>query len=75
MSNKERILQLIDNVSDNKLVYIVNILESLQAYANDEVIPDEWDKEMMLRAEQINDGETVNFDELLKKDGFTYAEL
>ena len=32
-SNKERVMQLIENIPDNKLVFIVDVLESLKAYA------------------------------------------
>ena len=80
MSNKERIIQLIDNIPDYRLVYIVDILESLKAYANEsvepkEVEPDEWDLAMIAEAEKVNDGTTVSLDEMLAKDGFTYADL
>ncbi len=79
MSNKERIIQLIDNVPDNRLVYIVDILESLKAYANEPTAetaaPDEWDMAMIRDAERINDGTTVSLEEMMAKDGFTYADL
>lgn len=79
MSNKERIIQLIDNVPDNRLVYIVDILESLKAYANEPTAeaaePDEWDMAMIRDAERINDGTTVSLKEMMAKDGFTYADL
>lgn len=79
MSNKERIIQLIDNVPDNRLVYIVDILESLKAYANEPTAettePDEWDRAMIRDAERINDGTTVSLEEMMAKDGFTYADL
>lgn len=35
MSNRERIIQMIDNVPDSRLIYIIEILESMNAYAND----------------------------------------
>ena len=80
MSNKERIIQLIDNVPDNRLVYIVDILESLKAYANEaakpkEVEPDDLDLAMIAEAEQVNDGTTISLDEMLAKDGLTHADL
>ena len=79
MSNKERIIQLIDNVPDNRLVYIVDILESLKAYANEPTAetaePDEWDMAMIRDAERINDGTTISLEEMMAKDGFTYADL
>ncbi len=75
MSNKERVMQLIDDVPDNKLVFVVNMLESLKAYAGEEIEPDEWDLKMIADAGKINDGTTVTFDEMLKKDGLTYEDL
>ena len=80
MSNRERAIQLIDNIPDSKLIYIVNILESLRAYGNEAAVPetvqpDEWDLAMSAEAERVNDGETVSLDELLARDGLTYADL
>ena len=43
MSNKERIMQLIEDVPERKLVFIINMLESLKSYAGEEIEPDEWD--------------------------------
>lgn len=63
MSNKERIIQLIDNVPDNKLVFVVNMLESLKAYAGESIEPDSWDLKMIAEANLINDGETITLDD------------
>ena len=41
----------------------------------DEVKPDEWDLKMIQEAEKENNGEKVSFDEILKRDGLTYADL
>ena len=75
MSNKERVMQLIDDVPDSKLVFVVNMLESLKAYAGEEIEPDEWDLKMIADAGEINDGTTVTFEEMLQKDGLTYEDL
>ncbi len=75
MSNKERVMQLIDDVPDSKLVFVVNMLESLKAYAGGEIEPDEWDLKMIADAGEINDGTTVTFEEMLQKDGLTYEDL
>lgn len=75
MSNKERVIQLIDDVPDNKLIFVVNMLESLKAYAGEDIEPDEWDLQMIADAKKNNDGTTVTFDEMLEKDGFTYEDL
>ncbi|MCI9176685.1 MAG: hypothetical protein HFH49_17525 [Lachnospiraceae bacterium] len=59
MSNKERVIQLIDDVPDNKLIFVVNMLESLKAYAGEDIEPDEWDLQMIADAKKNNDGTTV----------------
>jgi hypothetical protein len=69
MSNKERIMQLIDGVPDNKLVFVVDMLESLKAYAGESIEPDAWDLQMIKQAELLNDGETVTFDDLCNELG------
>ena len=51
MSNKERIMELIDGIPDRKLVYIVDILEAVRAYAGEEIPPDEWDLQMIQETE------------------------
>ncbi len=71
MSNKERIMQLIDNVPDNKLVFVVDMLESLKAYAGESIEPDAWDLQMIEEAKILNDGERVTFDELCDELGIT----
>lgn len=67
MSNKDRIMQLIDNVPDNRLVFVVDMLESLKAYAGEAIEPDEWDKAMIAQAEKENDGTTITLEELRKE--------
>ena len=51
MSNKERIMELIYGIPDRRLVFIVDMLESLKAYAGEEIPPDEWDLQMIQEAE------------------------
>ncbi len=75
MSNKEQILQLIDNIPDYKLNYVVDILNSIKNLLLEEVAPDEWDLQMIADAKRDNDGATATFEEMLKKDGLTYADL
>ena len=75
MSNKEQILQLIDNIPDYKLTYVVDILNSIKNLLLEEVAPDECDLQMIADAERDNDGATATFEEMLKKDGLTYADL
>jgi hypothetical protein len=71
MSNKERILQLIDDVPDGKLVFVVDMLESLKAYAGEAIKPDEWDLQMIAEAERENDGNTMTIDEVAKELGIS----
>lgn len=64
MSNRERVLQLIEGIPDIKLHFVVEMLELLKAYAGEEIEPDEWDLQMIAQAEQENDGETVALEDL-----------
>ena len=64
MSNKARIMELIDGIPDRRLVFIVDMLESLKAYAGEEIPPDEWDLQMIQEAEKENDGKTISFEEI-----------
>lgn len=69
MSNKERIMQLIEDVPEYKLVFIVSMLENLKGYAGECIEPDEWDLQMITEAKQINDGETMTLEEVCKELG------
>ncbi len=69
MSNRERVLQLIDGIPDIKLHFVVEMLESLKAYAGEEIEPDEWDLKMLEEAEKENNGETVTFEDLANELG------
>ncbi len=54
MSNKERIMELIDGIPDRKLVYIVDILEAVRAYAGEEIPSDEWDLQIIQETEETS---------------------
>ena len=41
MSNKERAMQLLEDIPEDKLVFIVYMLENIKAYAGEEIEPDE----------------------------------
>lgn len=71
MSNKERIIQLIDNIPDNRLIFVVDMLESLKAYAGEAIEPDEWDLQMIMQAQAEYDGKTVTFENLAEELGIT----
>ena len=75
MSNKEKAIQLLENIPESKMIFVINVLENLKELMIEEVEPDEWDKAMIAEAERENDGTTVSLDELLKKEGLTYADL
>ena len=66
MSNKERVLQLIDDIPDNKLTFIVNMLESLRSYAGETVPPDERDPKMTDDAQRENDESAYRIREVAK---------
>ncbi|MCL2096058.1 MAG: hypothetical protein FWH10_04055 [Oscillospiraceae bacterium] len=69
MSNKERILQLVDDIPEYRLIFVVNLLESLKAYAGEEIEPDEWDLKMLSDAERENDGTVVTIERLAEELG------
>ena len=70
-----RINQLIDDIPDYKLVFVVEMLESLRAYAGETIKPDEWDLKMIEQAQKENDGEAITIDELAKELGIMLYKL
>lgn len=75
MSERERIKQVIDRLPDYKLAYVENLILGIENTSIEEVEPDEWDLKMIADSEKNNDGTTVSLDELLEKEGLTYADL
>lgn len=71
MSNKERVLQLIDDIPDQKLIYVVDMLNSIKNLLIEEVDPDEWDLQMINQAQEENDGTTISFEKLADELGVT----
>lgn len=71
MSNKERVLQLIDDIPDQKLIYVVDMLNSIKNLLIEEVEPDEWDLQMINQAQEENDGTTISFEQLADELGVT----
>jgi len=71
MSNKERVLQLIDDIPDQKLIYVVDMLNSIKNLLVEEVDPDEWDLQMINQAQEENDGTTISFEKLADELGVT----
>lgn len=64
MSNKERAIQLLNSIPENKIIFVIDMLESMKAYAGEEIQPDDWDLKMIAEAKKENDGNTVSIDEL-----------
>lgn len=75
MSDRERAIELLSAVPDYKIGYVVAYLQGVTAGEIEEVEPDDWDLEMIAEAERENDGTKTALDEMLKKDGLTYADL
>ena len=71
MSNKERVLQLIDDIPDQNLIYVVDMLNSIKNLLIEEVEPDEWDLQMINQAQEENDGTTISFEQLADELGVT----
>lgn len=69
MSNKERVIQLIEDIPEHKLVFIIDVLESLKAYAGELIEPDEWDMDMIAEAKKENDGQAVSIEALASELG------
>ena len=71
MSNRELIVNLIDDIPEYKLNYVVDILKVLRNLIDDEdaetVDPDEIDIAMIEEAEKINDETYITLEELAEK--------
>ena len=74
MSDREKAIQLLESLPDNKIAYVIGYIQGLTAEQNEieEVEPDEWDLAMIEEAKKENDGTTISFEELLKREGLTY---
>lgn len=75
MSDRERLKQLIDQLPDYKLAYVANLILDIEKTDIEEIEPDEWDLKMIAEAKANNDDSVISLDELLKKEGLTYADL
>lgn len=71
MSNKERVIQLIEDIPEHKLVFVIGVLESLKAYAGEMIEPDEWDLKMIAEAKEENDGQAVPIEAIASEFGIT----
>jgi len=75
MNEREQIKQIIDRLPDYKIAYIANLILNIEKMTIEEIEPDEWDLKMIEDAKKNNDGSVVSLDDLLKKEGLTYADL
>ncbi|MCM1326948.1 MAG: hypothetical protein NC094_08985 [Bacteroidales bacterium] len=75
MSEREQLKQVIDRLPDYKIEYIAKLILGIEKADIEEVEPDEWDLKMIADAEKNNDGSAVSFEDILKKEGLTYADL
>ncbi|MCM1329773.1 MAG: hypothetical protein NC253_10080 [Ruminococcus sp.] len=75
MSTRELAYSLIDRLPERQLEAVVEILKGLSVPKIPEVEPDEWDLEMIKRAEEDNDGETISIEDLAKELGIDYDSL
>ncbi len=57
------------------MIFVVNLLNSIKGLLVEEVESDEWDLKMIEEAERNNGGAAISFEELLEKEGLTYADL
>lgn len=75
MSDRERLKQVIDQMPEYKIAYIANLILGIDKMDIEEVEPDAWDLKMIEEAKINNDGSAVTLEELLEKEGLTYADL
>lgn len=75
MSDKEKAIQLIEEIPDNKMIFVVEMLKNIKGLLVEEIEPDDFDLRMIQESMQENDGTKVSLEDLLKKDGITYADL
>lgn len=75
MSDRERLKQAIDRMPEYKIAYIANLILEIEKMDIEEVEPDAWDLKMIEESKANNDGTAVTLEELLEKEGLTYADF
>ncbi|MBP3359907.1 MAG: hypothetical protein J6N52_03565 [Clostridia bacterium] len=78
MSNKELAIDIINQIPECKLTYVIDMLNGIKGLLIDnveEIDPDDLDLSMIAEAKKLNDGTTISFEKLLEKDGLSYADL
>lgn len=75
MSTRERVHFIIDQLSEEQLQGLIMLLQGYSEPDIEEVEPDEWDTEMIKRAEAENDGKTTSIEDFAKELGIDYDSL
>lgn len=75
MSTRERVHYIVDCLSEEQLQGLIMLLQGYSAPDIEEVEPDEWDTEMIKRAEAENDGKTTSIQDFAKELGIDYDSL
>lgn len=52
MSEREKPMQLIKEIPDSKMIFVVNMLMKIKGLPVEEIEPDEWDLEMIEEAKK-----------------------
>ena len=73
MSVRERAIQLIEALPENKIAYVIGYIQGLITEKSEieEVEPDEWDLRMIEEAEKVNDGHGILIEDLAAELGIT----
>ena len=69
MSEREKAMQLIKEIPDSKMIFVVNMLMKIKGLPVEEIEPDEWDLEMIEHAKRINDGHGIPIETLASELG------
>lgn len=77
--NRAQAIQLLENIPENDLAFVIEYIQGLidrhKKRDVEEIEPDELDLKMIETAVKNNNGSTISFEELLRKDGFDYNDL
>ena len=73
MSEKERIINMLDSIPEQEFGNIIAYLQGIKDSRETE--PDSWDLLRIAKAKEENNGFGVSFEEMLERDGLTYADL
>ena len=67
MSEREKAIKLLNNLPDNKIVFVIAYLQGLSDGLEES--PDDWDLEMIKTAREENDGSVVSIEDLAEELG------